>query len=98
VTGDRHRFVERGHFKGDVLGDDFEADAANRVFDEEVVGERACAPPFPMMPPGAAIGLTTTWSPTEMPETSVPTSTTSPAGSCPSGVCPCRGGMPPIVM
>ena len=50
-------------------------------------------PPLPVCP--AAMGLTTTWSPTAMPWTCAPTSTTSPAGSWPSGVAPCRGGMPP---
>ena len=56
-------------------------------------------PPHPMMPDGAACGLTTARSPVFRPVTSAPISTTSPA-SCPSGmdaVCPSGpSGMPPI--
>src|SRR3954447_15163435 len=56
------------------------------------------APPLPMMPPGAAIGLMTTWSPNAMPATLLPTSTISPAGSWPSGMPPSRPGVTPIRM
>ena len=57
-------------------------------------------PPQPMMPDGAACGLTTTRLPVFRPVTSAPISAISPAGSCPSGmdaVCPSGpSGMPPI--
>lgn len=49
-----------------------------------------------MIPLGAIIGLTTTWSPIVKPVTALPISTTSPAGSWPSGMCPLP--KPPIEM
>src|SRR6266568_308798 len=58
------------------------------------------APPQPMVPDGAACGLTTTRSPAFRPVTSVPAAAISPAGSWPRGiavVCPSGpSGMPPI--